>query len=101
MAVAWAVDGAVMLAGVKSRTLAMATGEIRAEYEDCRHTVSPLLMCFPQVEGSPGQALGAEGNPHSGSGKAQAFQQAEVSGVSGTVPIMSREMPSDGALGDL
>ena len=65
------------------------------------HAVSPVPRCFPQGEGSPGQALGAEENPHSGSGKAQTMPQAEASGASGTVPIMSREMPSDGALRDL
>ncbi len=66
-----------------------------------RHAVSPVPRCVPQGEDSPGQALGAEDNPHSGSGKAQAVQPAEAPGASGTVPIMSRELPSDGALGDL
>ena len=65
------------------------------------HAVSPVPRCVPQGEDSPGQALGAEDNPHSGSGKAQAVQPAEAPGASGTVPIMSRELPSDGALGDL
>ena len=36
------------------------------------HAVSPVPRCVPQGEDSPGQALGAEDNPHSGSGKAQA-----------------------------
>jgi len=61
------------------------------------HAVSPVPRCFPQGEGAPGRVLGAEENSQSGSGKAQ----AEASCASGTVPIMSREMPSDGALGDL
>jgi hypothetical protein len=51
------------------------------------HAVAPVPRCFPQGEGSPGQVLGAEENPQSGSGKAQALQQAEASGASGTVPL--------------
>jgi hypothetical protein len=64
------------------------------------HAVSPVPRCVPHSEGSPGQALGAEDNPHSGSGTTQALPQAEAPGASGTVPIMSRELPADGALGD-
>ena len=37
------------------------------------------------------------GKPHSGSGTAQAMPQAEAPSASGTVPILSREMHSDGA----
>jgi hypothetical protein len=64
------------------------------------HAVSPVPRCFPHGEGSPGLVRGAEENPHSGSGTAQALEQTEASGASGTVTIMAREMPSDGALGD-
>ena len=64
------------------------------------HAVSPVPRCFPQGEGAPGQVLGAEENPHSGAGTAQALPQAEAPSASGTVPILSREMPSDGALQD-
>jgi hypothetical protein len=76
--------------GLKLRPLAQAL-----------HAVSPVPRCFPQGEGAPGQVLGAEENPHSGSGTAQALPQAEAPSASGTVSIMSREFPSDGALGDL
>jgi hypothetical protein len=64
------------------------------------HAVSPVPRCLPQGEGAPGQVLGAEENPHSGSGTAQAMPQAEAPSASGTVPILSREMHSDGALED-
>jgi hypothetical protein len=64
------------------------------------HAVSPVPWCFPQGEGAPGQVLGAEENSHRGSGTAQAMPQAEAPSASGTVPILSREMPSDGALED-
>jgi hypothetical protein len=66
-----------------------------------RHAVSPVLRCVPQGEGAPGPVLGAEANPHRGSGTAQALPQAEAPGASGTVPILSREMPADGTLGTL
>ena len=65
------------------------------------HAVAPVPRCFPQGEGAPGPVLGAEENQHRGSGTAQALPQAEAPGASGTVPILSREMPSDGTLGTL
>ena len=65
------------------------------------HAVSREPQGFPHGEGAPGQVRGAEENSHNGSGRAQALPQAKAPGASGTVPILLRGMPSDGALGDL
>src|ERR1051325_9172673 len=68
---------------------------------------TPRKTFFATALRRPRQAFGIVGERgsdsigFSGSGKAQAMPQAEAPGASGTVPILSREMPSDGTLGNL